>query len=74
LAAMERMHTERNSTVFVGDQLFTDIWGAKRAGIRAYLVKPIAKHEEVQIVLKRKLERIVLHFYFRKRKREESAG
>ena len=27
------------------------------------LVKPIDKHEEIQIVLKRYLEKIVLHFY-----------
>lgn len=67
--AMEQMGTDRNSTVFIGDQLFTDIWGAKKAGIPAWLVKPIAKHEEIQIVLKRKLEKIVLFFYFRKRKK-----
>ena len=65
IRAMERMGTEPLTTVFVGDQLFTDIWGAKRAGIYAYLVKPLAKREEIQIVLKRKLERIVLFFYRR---------
>ena len=32
-AAMRRMGTDRDSTVLVGDQLFTDIWGARRAGI-----------------------------------------
>ena len=69
--AMEQMGTDQGSTVFIGDQLFTDIWGAKRAGIPAWLVRPIAKHEEIQIVLKRKLEKIVLYFYFRKRKKEE---
>lgn len=71
--AMEQMGTDRGSTVFIGDQLFTDIWGAKRAGIPAWLVRPIAKHEEIQIVLKRKLEKIVLFFYFRKRKKEGRA-
>ena len=48
---------------FVGDQLFTDVWGANRAGMMTILVKPIDKHEEIQIVLKRYLEKIVLHFY-----------
>ena len=47
----------------VGDQLFTDVWGAKRLGIRNVLVKPIDKKEEIQIVLKRYLERIVLKSY-----------
>lgn len=61
--AMERMGTDRTNTLFVGDQLFTDVWGAKRAGIHNILVKPIHPKEEIQIVLKRYLERIVLHFY-----------
>lgn len=68
LQAMEQMHTDRTNTIFIGDQLFTDIWGAKNAGVTAYLVKPIAKHEEIQIVLKRQLEKIVLFSYFRRQK------
>lgn len=71
LRAMQQMGTTKENTVFIGDQLFTDIWGAKRAGIYAYLVRPIAAHEEIQIVLKRKLERVVLFFYWRKRKKEK---
>ncbi len=63
LLAMEKMHTTRETTLFVGDQLFTDVWGAKRLGIRNVLVNPIDKKEEIQIVLKRYLERIVLKSY-----------
>lgn len=54
-----------HNTLFIGDQLFTDVWGAKRAGIRNILVSPINPREEIQIVLKRYLERIVLYFYRR---------
>ena len=61
--AMEMLGTDTSNTVFVGDQLFTDIYGAKRAGIRNILVKPIHPKEEIQIVLKRYLEKIVLYFY-----------
>lgn len=61
--AMELMGTEAGSTVFVGDQVFTDIYGANKAGIYSILVKPIHPKEEIQIVLKRRLEAIVLHFY-----------
>ena len=39
--AMEIMGTSKENTFFVGDQLFTDVWGAKRLGIRSILVKPI---------------------------------
>ena len=65
--AMEEMGTEKDNTLFVGDQLFTDVGGAKRAGIHNILVKPIHPKEEIQIVLKRYLERIVLHFYKKQR-------
>ena len=58
---------DRNNTFFVGDQLFTDVWGANRAGIMSVLVKPIDKHEEIQIILKRRLEWIVLFFYKRRK-------
>lgn len=61
--AMEMLGTDTSNTIFIGDQLFTDIYGAKRAGIRNILVKPIHPKEEIQIVLKRYLERIVLYFY-----------
>ena len=69
--AMEIMGTDTDNTLFVGDQLFTDVWGAKRVGIRNILVKPIHPKEEIQIVLKRYLERVVLHFYIRSAKREK---
>ena len=63
LKAMELLGTDTGNTIFIGDQLFTDIYGAKRAGIRNILVKPIDPKEEIQIVLKRYLEKIVLYFY-----------
>lgn len=66
--AMEIMGTDTDSTLFVGDQLFTDVWGAKRAGISNILVKPIHPKEEIQIVIKRYLERVVLHFYLKRKK------
>ena len=66
--AMKLMQTETQTTIFVGDQLFTDIWGANRAGIETWLVQPIHPKEEIQIVLKRRLEKIVLYFYHRRRK------
>lgn len=63
IKACELMGLKKEETFFVGDQLFTDVWGAKRAGIKAILVKPIHPKEEIQIVLKRYLEKIVLYFY-----------
>lgn len=69
--AMELMETDLSNTIFVGDQLFTDVYGAKRIGMRNILVRPIDPKEEIQIVLKRYLEKIVLHFYEKEKKRHE---
>ncbi len=67
--AMVRIGTSRAHTIFIGDQLFTDVYGAKRAGIRNILVKPINPREEIQIVLKRYLEKAVLYFYEKKQRK-----
>ena len=68
IRAMKLMGTKRENTIFVGDQLFTDIWGANNAGVHSILVKPIDKKEEIQIVLKRYLESPILRLYLRKHK------
>ena len=62
---IRKMKTTKENTLFIGDQIFTDVLGANRAGLYTIMVKPIHPKEEIQIVLKRYLERIVLFFYFR---------
>lgn len=69
--AMKNMETDEKSTLFVGDQIFTDIWGANKAGIYSILVKPIHPKEEIQIVLKRYLEKIVLAGYYRYQRKQK---
>lgn len=64
--AMKKLGTDKINTLFVGDQIFTDIWGANNAGLYSILVQPIAKHEEIQIVLKRIPEKWVLHCYLKR--------
>ena len=70
--AMEQMHTEKGNTIFIGDQMFTDVFGANRTGIPSIMVKKIHWKEEIQIVLKRRLEAIVLIGYRRYRKTHKS--
>ncbi len=72
--AMQMMGTTPSNTLFVGDQLFTDVYGARRAGIHTILVKPIHPKEEIQIVLKRYLERIVLHYYQKEQRADEGGA
>ena len=69
--AMEIMHTDTSNTIFIGDQLFTDVYGANRIGLYSFLVKPIHPKEEIQIVLKRYLEAVVLFFYRRQLRKEK---
>lgn len=64
----QQFGVSKEETMSVGDQLFTDMWGANRAGILSILVHPIGKKEEIQIVLKRYLEHIVMFFYHLKKK------
>lgn len=64
--AMQLLGTDTTNTLFVGDQLFTDLWGANNTGITSLLVMPIDKKEEIQIVLKRIPEKWILHSYLKK--------
>ena len=74
LEAMKRMGSDVGNTLFVGDQIFTDVWGANRAGIYSILVKPIHPKEEIQIVLKRYLEKIVLFWYKKYVRKQQKRG
>lgn len=60
LKACEKMDLKKDRVFFVGDQIFTDICGANAAGLENYLVRKIGPKEEIQIVLKRILEKPVL--------------
>ena len=61
--AMEEMGTDTGTTVSIGDQLFTDIWGANNAGIKSIMVKRIAFHEEIHIHFKRIPESVIVLLY-----------
>lgn len=61
--ALTQMGTTAENTIFIGDQIFTDVCGANLAGIRTILVRPIHPKEEIQIVLKRIPEKLILFFY-----------
>ena len=60
IKAMKKMGTDKDNTLFVGDQLFTDICGANRSRIRSVLVAPMAPEKDtLGVSLKRPLEKIV---------------
>lgn len=57
--AMEKLGAKPDTVIFFGDQLFTDIMAAKRAGIKAIYIEPYQKKEVFYVRLKRPAERFV---------------
>ena len=58
--AMRLLGMEPSQVCVIGDQIFTDIYGAKRLGITAFYTAPITKREEPTIRLKRIPEKFIL--------------
>ncbi|HAI21356.1 MAG TPA: YqeG family HAD IIIA-type phosphatase [Clostridiales bacterium UBA8153] len=61
--AMERMGTAPGTTAVIGDQLFTDVLGGKRAGLYTILVRPNSDHEFIGTRLIRVIERRMLRHF-----------
>ena len=57
--ALEILGTLPQCTAFIGDQIFTDIWGANRMGLLTVLTEPIEQIENSFFYIKRFLERFV---------------
>ncbi len=60
LAALRVLDTPRHRTVVVGDQLFTDVLGAKLLGLHAILTEPLVAKDWLGTRVLRLLERIML--------------
>ena len=68
-AAMKHLGTNKENTAVIGDQVFTDVWSAKRLGLFCILVKPIKDKTSLFFRAKRALEKPILRRYL-KRKQE----
>lgn len=68
LKAMSDIGTTAENTVLMGDQVFTDVWAAHNAGIRAILVPPINDKRDIFTRFKRLLEKPILRKYNRMNK------
>ena len=66
--AMAVMGTNTNNTVSVGDQIFTDVWAAKNARIRAIILPPIKDKRDMLTRFKRLLERPILKKFEKRNK------
>ena len=66
LRALEILGVEKGEAILMGDQVFTDVWAAHNAGIRAILVPPIRDKRDLLTRFKRLLEKTILRKYNRK--------
>ena len=59
--ALAEMEVRESEALFVGDQLFTDILGARRCHIRCFQVRPVDESTDPPFVaFKRKLEKLIM--------------
>ena len=63
LNAMNVISTDKAHTIFIGDQILTDVWAAHNAGIKAILVPPINDKRDLLTRFKRILEKPILRKY-----------
>ena len=63
---MDEMGAKKSNTCIIGDQIFTDVLCAKRAGIRAFFVTSIESPKDLFGKLKKKLEKKFIEEYHKK--------
>ena len=63
LRALSDMGVSADETILMGDQVFTDVWAARNAGLRAILVPPIKDKRDILTRSKRALEKPIIKKY-----------
>ncbi len=63
LKAIELLKIEKSEAIYIGDQIFSDIYGANKSGIANILVRYLRYPDEKKIGIKRNLEKIILMLY-----------
>ncbi|MDY3740511.1 MAG: YqeG family HAD IIIA-type phosphatase [Selenomonadaceae bacterium] len=61
--AVDMLEVDIKESVVIGDQLFTDIWGANRSGMASIFVDFIKLPEEIWIGKRRYVEKIIMLLY-----------
>lgn len=57
---LEKENINKQNSIMIGDQIFTDVWGGNIFGIKTILVKPIGKKESILTKVKRPFEKFIL--------------
>lgn len=74
LKALEVMELEKTQVVVIGDQVFTDILGANRAGMASILVKFLRWPQEKNLGRRRRVEQAILVTYRLRRRYQHRLG
>lgn len=57
--ALDILELNKEDVVIIGDQIFTDIWGGNRFGIKSILVEPFDMLEPFWVTAKRPIEKLI---------------
>ena len=60
IIAMKSLNVKRKNVCVVGDQIFTDVLGAKLFGLKVILLKPILPEDKLSFKIRRYLEKIII--------------
>ena len=60
IAAHKKMGSKRKTTLCIGDQLITDVWGAHLMGLKAFLLDPLVEKDLWHTLLLRNLQRVIM--------------
>ena len=63
LRALSDMGVSADEAILMGDQVFTDVWAARNAGLRAILLPPIKDKRDIFTKSKRALEKPIIKKY-----------
>lgn len=74
LRAVEMLQLSKKEVVFIGDQIFTDIFGANRSRIASILVQFLHHPEETSFGKRRAVEGRILKCYKRSKKYQNRLG
>ncbi len=74
LNAVSRLGTEKDKIIYIGDQIFTDIYGANKSGIKNILVRFLRRSGDTRLGIKRNIEKVILFFYSKSRRYKNRLG
>ena len=64
--ALKLLKLKKREVALVGDQIFTDVFGARLMGIKVFLLEPIKLEDGISFKIRRKLELKLKKYYDKK--------